>query len=43
MVMTAFIFPYTEDREMVRELVEEGEFIEAYPSALLSPGIDSFR
>ena len=28
--MTAFIFPYTEDREMVRELVEEGEFIEAY-------------
>ena len=43
LVMTAFISPYTEDREMVRELVEEGEFIEAYPSALLSPGIDSFR
>ena len=30
LVMTAFISPYTEDREMVRELVEEGEFIEAY-------------
>ena len=30
LVMTAFISPYREDREMVRELVEEGEFIEAY-------------
>ena len=30
LVMTAFISPCTEDREMVRELVEEGEFIEAY-------------
>ncbi|MGY3186374.1 adenylyl-sulfate kinase [Lysinibacillus sp. TE18511] len=29
-VLTAFISPYREDRQVVRELVEEGEFIEVY-------------
>lgn len=30
LVMTAFISPYREDRDMVRELVEQSEFIEVY-------------
>jgi len=30
MVMTAFISPYRKDRELVRNLVEKGEFIEVY-------------
>ena len=30
MTLTAFISPYREDRDMVRELVNEGEFIEVY-------------
>ena len=30
MTLTAFISPYREDREMVRNLVEDGEFIEIY-------------
>lgn len=29
-VLTAFISPYKEDRNVVRSLVEEGEFIEVY-------------
>ena len=29
-VMTAFISPYRADRQMVRELVEDGEFIEVF-------------
>jgi adenylylsulfate kinase len=29
-VLTAFISPYIKDREMVRNLVEDGEFIEIY-------------
>ncbi len=29
-VCTAFISPFKEDRERVRELVEDGEFIEVY-------------
>ena len=29
-VMTAFISPYRADRDMVRELVEDGEFIEVF-------------
>lgn len=29
-VLTAFISPYQEDRQVVRELVEAGEFIEVY-------------
>ncbi|QGG52864.1 adenylyl-sulfate kinase [Lysinibacillus pakistanensis] len=29
-VLTAFISPYREDRQVVRALVEEGEFIEVY-------------
>lgn len=29
-VLTAFISPYREDRQVVRELVETGEFIEVY-------------
>lgn len=33
--LTAFISPYREDREQVRELVEEGEFIEIYVKASL--------
>ncbi|HIX43244.1 adenylylsulfate kinase [Kurthia sp. 3B1D] len=32
-VLTAFISPYRADRQIVRELVEEGEFIEAYVKA----------
>jgi adenylylsulfate kinase len=34
-VSTAFIYPYREDREMVRKLVPEGEFIEVYVHAPL--------
>lgn len=34
-VSTAFISPYREDREMVRKLVPEGEFIEIYVHAPL--------
>ena len=34
-VSTAFISPYREDRDMVRQLVQEGEFIEVYVSASL--------
>jgi adenylylsulfate kinase len=34
-VSTAFISPYREDREMVRKLVPEGEFIEVYVHAPL--------
>jgi adenylylsulfate kinase len=34
-VSTAFISPYREDREMVRKLVPEGEFIEVYVHASL--------
>ena len=30
MVMTAFISPYQKDRELVRNLVDKGEFIEVY-------------
>ena len=30
MVMTAFISPYRKDRELVRNLVDKGEFIEVY-------------
>ncbi|WP_047152362.1 adenylyl-sulfate kinase [Aneurinibacillus tyrosinisolvens] len=29
-VLTAFISPYKEDRQIARELVDEGEFVEAY-------------
>lgn len=32
-VLTAFISPYVADRQTVRELVEEGEFIEVYVKA----------
>src|SRR5947207_6534895 len=32
-VSTAFISPYREDRDMVRKLVPEGEFIEVYVHA----------
>lgn len=32
-VLTAFISPYRADRQIVRELVEEGEFVEAYVKA----------
>lgn len=35
-VLTAFISPYREDREMVRQLVPEGEFIEIYVHAPLA-------
>ncbi|MFJ7668439.1 adenylyl-sulfate kinase [Lysinibacillus sp. NPDC097195] len=31
-VLTAFISPYREDRQVVRQLVEEGEFLEVYVS-----------
>ncbi len=31
-VLTAFISPYREDRQVVRKLVEEGEFLEVYVS-----------
>lgn len=34
-VLTAFISPYRRDREMVREIVEEGEFIEVFVSTPL--------
>lgn len=34
-VSTAFVSPYTADRDMVRALVPEGEFIEIYVSASL--------
>ncbi len=34
-VSTAFISPYREDREMVRKLVPEGEFIEIFVNASL--------
>ncbi|WEG12990.1 adenylyl-sulfate kinase [Pullulanibacillus sp. KACC 23026] len=34
-VLTAFISPFIEDRETVRQLVEEGEFIEIYVKASL--------
>lgn len=30
MTLTAFISPYREDRNMVREMVEDGEFLEIY-------------
>lgn len=30
MVMTAFISPYKEDREQVRSLIDEGQFVEVY-------------
>lgn len=33
--LTAFISPYKEDREQVRELVEDGDFIEVYVKASL--------
>src|SRR5699024_1853856 len=33
--LTAFISPYREDRELVRELVEENEWIEIYVKASL--------
>lgn len=32
-VMTAFISPFIKDREIVRDLVEDGEFIEVYTEA----------
>jgi len=35
-VLTAFISPYRRDREMVRELVNEGEFIEVFIDAPLA-------
>jgi adenylylsulfate kinase len=34
-VLTAFISPYREDRELARSLVEEGEFIEVYVKCAL--------
>lgn len=34
-VSTAFVSPYIEDRDMVRKLVKEGEFIEIHVSASL--------
>jgi adenylylsulfate kinase len=34
-VLTAFISPYREDRDMVRQLVQDGEFIEVYVHAPL--------
>jgi len=34
-VCTAFISPYREDRDMVRQLVQDGEFIEIYVNAPL--------
>ncbi|MCF8242834.1 MAG: adenylyl-sulfate kinase [Melioribacteraceae bacterium] len=33
MVMTAFISPYREDRDKVRELLKEGEFVEVFVDA----------
>lgn len=35
LVSTAFVSPYIEDREMVRSIVKEGEFIEIYVAASL--------
>ena len=35
LVSTAFVSPYVEDREMVRAIVKEGEFIEIYVAASL--------
>ena len=35
MVMTAFISPFIKDRQLVRELVEQGDFIEIYCKAPL--------
>ncbi|MFT4155751.1 adenylyl-sulfate kinase [Parafilimonas sp.] len=35
LVSTAFVSPYIEDREMVRGLVKEGEFVEIYAAASL--------
>jgi adenylylsulfate kinase len=35
-VMAAFISPYKEDRDMVRKLVEDGEFIEIYVKCSLA-------
>jgi adenylylsulfate kinase len=35
MVMTAFISPFRKDRQIVRELVKEGDFIEIYCKASL--------
>jgi adenylylsulfate kinase len=35
LVSTAFVSPYIEDREMVRALVKEGEFVEVYVAASL--------
>ncbi|KXH81797.1 adenylyl-sulfate kinase [Sporosarcina sp. HYO08] len=35
LTLTAFISPYREDREQVRDLVEKGEFIEIYVEASL--------
>lgn len=36
MVMTAFISPFKNDRQLVRELVNEGDFVEIYCEAPLS-------
>lgn len=36
MTLTAFISPYREDRQQVRELLEPGEFIEVYVKASLA-------
>ncbi|MEO8711814.1 MAG: adenylyl-sulfate kinase [Parafilimonas sp.] len=35
LVSTAFVSPYIEDREMVRSIMKEGEFIEIYVAASL--------
>ena len=35
LVSTAFVSPYKEDREMVRSIMKEGEFVEIYVSASL--------
>jgi adenylylsulfate kinase len=35
LVSTAFVSPYIEDREMVRKLMTDGEFIEIYVAASL--------
>ena len=35
MTLTAFISPYREDRKMVREMVEDGEFLEIYVKCAL--------
>lgn len=36
MVMTAFISPFKKDRQLVRELVDEGDFVEIYCEAPLA-------